>query len=100
MFPKLDETFSGKGTSHRVNGITVQPRVFSPDLLLKDRPRIDKRNQKTLSTGHQPQLNVYVAGSCVGQHLLKTKDDYAGEANKALRNVVQKNMLWFLARQF
>ena len=35
----------------------------------------------------------------MGQHLLKTKDDYAGEANKAVRNVMQKNMLLFHARQ-
>ena len=81
---------SGKGTSQRVNGIAVQPRVFGPDLLPKDRPRIDKRKESTLSKEHQPQLNVYVAGPCVGPHLLKTKDDYAGEANKAARNAEQK----------
>jgi len=35
----------------------------------------------------------------VGPRPLKTKDDYAGEANKAARNAEQKNMLWILARQ-
>ena len=40
---RIEETLSGKGTSHRVNGIAVQPRVFGPDLPPKDRPRIDKR---------------------------------------------------------
>jgi len=48
---------------------------------------------------HQPQLHVYVAGPRVGPHPLKTKDDYAGETNKAARNSKQKNMLWILARQ-
>jgi len=35
----------------------------------------------------------------MGPHPLKSKDDYAGEANKAARNAEQKNMLWLLARQ-
>jgi len=35
----------------------------------------------------------------VGPRPLKTKDDYAGEANKAARNAEQKNMLWIFARQ-
>ena len=96
---RIKETLSGKGTSHRVNGIAVQPRVFGPDLSPKECPRIDKRKQRTLSTEHQPQLDVYVAGSHVGPHPLKTKDDYAGEANKAARNAEHKNMLWILARQ-
>ena len=90
---------SGKGTSHRVNGIVVQPRVLGPNPSPKDVPRIDKKKQRTLSTEHQPQLDVYVAGPRVGPHPLKTKDDYAGEANKAARNAEQKNMLWILARQ-
>ena len=93
------EALSGKGTSHRVNGIAVPPRVFGPDLPPKDRSRIDKRKERTLSKENQPQLDVYVAGPRVGPHLLKTKDDYAGEANKAARNAEQKNMLWILARQ-
>ena len=96
---RIEETLSGKGTPHRVNGIAIQPRVFGPDLPPKDRPRIDKRKQRTVSTEHQPQLDVYVAGPRVGPHLLKTKDDYAVEANKAARNAEQKNMLWILARQ-
>ena len=89
---------SGKGTSHRVNGITVQPIVFDADPPSKDLPRIDKRKQKTLSTEHQPQLHIYVAGPRVGPHPLKTKNDYAGETNKAARNAAQKNMLQILAR--
>ena len=76
----IEEMLSGKGTSHRVNGIAVQPRVFGPDLPPKDRPRIDKRKERTLSTEHQPQLDVYVAGPRVGPHLLKTKDDYAARS--------------------
>ena len=33
---RLEETLSGEGTSHRVNGIAIQARHFGPDL-----PRVD-----------------------------------------------------------
>ena len=52
-----------------------------------------------MSTEHQVHLDIYVAGSRVGPHPLKTKDDYVCEANKAARSAHQKNMLWILARQ-
>ena len=93
---RIEETLSGKGTSHQVNRIAVQPRVFGPAPPPKDLPHIDKRKQSTLSTEHQPQLDTYVAGPRVGPHLLKSKDDYAGDANKAERNAEQKNLLWSL----
>ena len=89
---RIEETLSGKGTSHCVNGNVVQPRVFGPNPPSKDLPRIDKRKQRTLSTEHQPQLDVYVAGPRVGPHPLKTKDDYADEATKAAKNAEQKNI--------
>ena len=83
---------------HRVNGIAVQPKAFGPDPPPDDLPRIDKLKQRTLSTEQQSQLDVYVAGSRVGPHPLKTKIDYVFEANKAARGAHQKNMLWILAR--
>ena len=96
---RVEETLSGKGTSHRVNGVAVQPTVFGPDPPPNDLPRIDKLKQRTLSTEHQSQLEVYVAGSRVGPHPLKTKDDYVCEANEAARSAHKKNILWILARQ-
>ena len=95
---RIEETLSRKGTSHRVNGFAVQPKVFGPDPPPDDLPRIDKLKQSKLSTEHQSQLDVYVAGSRVGPHPLKTKDDYVCEANKAARSAQQKNMPWILAR--
>ena len=95
---RIEEILSGKGTSHRVNGIAVQPKVFGPGPPPDDLPHIDKLKQRTLSTEYQSQLDVYVAGSRVGPHPLKTKDDYVCEANKAARSAHQKNMLWILAR--
>ena len=95
---RIEETLSGKGTSHRVNGIAVQPIVFGSNPPPKDLPRIDKRKQRTLSTEHQPQLDVYVAGPRVEPHLLKTKDNYAGEATKAAKKCRAEKHLWILAR--
>ena len=37
---RLKETLSGGGTSHRINGIAVQPRVFGPLLPLHSEPVI------------------------------------------------------------
>ena len=96
---RLEETFSGKGPCHCVNGIAVQPRVLGTYPPPKDLPRIDKRKQGTLSKEHQLQFDVYVTGPRMGPQPFKTKDDYAVEANKAARNAEQKNLLWILARQ-
>ena len=84
-----------QGKEH-VNRIAVQPRVFGSLPPPKNLPHIDKRKQSTLSREHQSQLDTYVAGPHVGPHPLKSKDDYAGEANKAERNAEQKNLLWSL----
>ena len=95
---RIEETLSGKGTLHRVNGIVEQPKSFGPDPPPDDLLRIDKLKQRTLSTKQQSQFDVYVACSRVGPHPLKTKIDYVFEANKAARSAHQENMLWILAR--
>ena len=57
---RIEETLTGKGTSHCVNGIVVQPRVFGPNPPHKDVPSIDKKKQRTLSTkpGHEIAPNT------------------------------------------
>lgn len=42
---RLEETLTCKGTSHRVNSITVQPKIFGPYLLKAALPAIDKEAQ-------------------------------------------------------
>jgi len=65
--------------------------------------RVDIMCLSTLTADASPQTLtsgvVNVAGSRVGPHPLKTKDDYVCEANKAARSEHQKNMLWILVRQ-
>ncbi len=47
---RLEETLTGKGTSHRVNGIAVQPKVFGPHLPPIEPPPVEKRCLYLLST--------------------------------------------------
>ncbi|KAJ7380877.1 hypothetical protein OS493_004460 [Desmophyllum pertusum] len=39
---RLEETLTGNGTSHRVNGIAVQAKVYAPDLPRGELPRVEK----------------------------------------------------------
>ena len=42
---RLEETLTGTGTSHRVNGITVQLKIFGPHLPERPLPNIKKQKQ-------------------------------------------------------
>eukprot|EP00794_Sanderia_malayensis_P011668 gene11668-12876_t len=79
---RLEETLTGKGTSHRVNGIVVQSRVFGPDLPRDDLPQIEKTKSRTLVVEHQ-ELEVYVAGKRVDPQLLFTKETHLQDEEKA-----------------
>ena len=48
---RLGEIFTGKGTSHRVNGIAVQPKVYGPHFLRDELPPmpIEKMKQRSLN---------------------------------------------------
>ena len=65
---RLEETLTGKGTSHRVNGIAVQAKVYGLYLPRAELPHVEKKKQRSVSTEHQ-ELEVYVAGACVGHSL-------------------------------
>ena len=58
---RLEETLTGKGTSHRVNGIAVQAKVYGPYLPRAELPHVEEKKQTSVSTEHQ-ELEVYVAG--------------------------------------
>jgi len=63
---RLEETLSGQGTSHRVNGIAIQPRGFGPDPPHVEFPRIDNSKKRSLNFENQAELDVYVSGARVG----------------------------------
>ena len=86
------ETLSGQGTSHRVNGIAIQPRGFGPDPPHVEFPRIDNSKKRSLNFENQAELDVYVAGARVGPHPL-IKEHHVGDANDAAKQASNKNML-------
>lgn len=91
---RLEETLTGKGTSHRVNGIAVQPKVYGPFLPTAELPRIEKKKQRSISIEHE-ELEVYVAGERIGPQPLHTSESHVQESEAAC----QKNLVWILARQ-
>ena len=94
---RLEETLTGKGTSYRVNGIAVQPKVCGPHFLRDQLPRIEKIKQQSLNIEHQ-ELPVYVAGTRVGPPL-PTRENHLQEAKKAAQPACIKNLMWILAKQ-
>ena len=46
---RLEETISGEGTSHRVNGIAIQAKVIGPQPL-KIAPSISKKKKRSIDT--------------------------------------------------
>lgn len=90
---RLEETLSGGGTFHRVNGIAIQQQVFGPQLPTPS-VGIPKEKLQRLETG-EILLLPYNAGERQGPPLRKyiatVPDDVECEAYK-------KNLLWLLAR--
>ena len=90
---RLEETLSGSGTSHRVNGIIVQPQVntvkpASPDL------KHTKATKRSI-TPVQIEVPEYNAGKRVGPPAMKSQSTVCGPAEKL---AVCKNILWSLTR--
>ena len=57
---RLEETLSGKGMSHRVNGIAVQASVVGPHLL-QEKIQVAEINQRTVATNELP-ISAYNVG--------------------------------------
>ena len=57
---RLEETLSGEGTSHRVNGIAVQQLTVDP-IPTQPMPSIAKTKQRSINLA-QPMLPAYNAG--------------------------------------
>ena len=96
----LEETLTGEGTTHRVNGIVVQPAVSGPHLPRITPPVIEKRKQRTIKQDVQP-LPVYISGERVGPlpvPPMNEQDDNEDEQLDA-RLVEMKDFVWLLARK-
>ena len=91
---RQEETLSGGGTSHRVNGIAVQPNV--PTVQNKNTDFLAQKNKKR-SVNHPDALfPLYNAGAKTEPPAIETLDLVVG---KSAEEAQQKNLLWSLVRQ-
>ncbi|CAH3160564.1 unnamed protein product, partial [Porites evermanni] len=65
---RLEETLSGEGTSHRVNGIAVQANQFGPHPQSVSVPIIMKSKKRSIETVDDEPLPVYNVGERCGPH--------------------------------
>ncbi len=89
---------TGKGTSHRVNGIAVQKKVYGPHLPKPNLPPVTKQKQRTIIIENQ-ELEAYVSGVKVGPQPLKTETRHIPDSKEAANQAQYKNMIWVLTRQ-
>ena len=90
---RLEETLSGEGTSHRVNGIAVQANHFIPHLPSASTPTIMKSNRKSIESVGDATPSIYNAGERCGPHCR----DYV-EIRQIMENSWKKKILWILER--
>jgi len=93
---RLEETLTGKGTSHRVNGIAVQAKVYGPFFPKAELPYIEKRRKQSSVCAKMHDLEVYVAGARVGPQSLLTTSNHDKEYCAASL-ACQKNLIWSLS---
>ena len=69
---RLEETVSGEGTSHRVNGIAVQAKVSNPQPL-RPMPVLEKTKKRSISTDPL-LLTTYNTGERAGPPLTQSTE--------------------------
>ena len=92
---RLEETLTGGGTTHRVNGTAVQPRVFGPHLPAPQVPPILKQKQRSIIHEEQPCTSLVkelVQVVLAGSNLTNIQEAEA-------RNAQAWNLTWAVARQ-
>ena len=67
---RIEETLTGSGTSHRVNGIGVQ-KMTDESNVANELPAIERQKQRSVPSSFQ-ELKVYIAGKRVGPNPLIT----------------------------
>ena len=92
---RLEETLSGEGTSHRVNGIAVQARHFGPHLPPEPSTHIVKTKKRSVEALDTENLPLYNAGDRCGP---RSRRFVEVTCQEALENARRKNLLWVLVR--
>ena len=90
---RIEGTLSGGGTSHRVNGIDVQPPECGPHPE-KVLPKVDKSKQRTCAVLEEP-LPIYNIGQRTEPPPRKVKEV---DGNTIIKEARNKNLLFVLAR--
>ena len=89
---RLEEILLGKGTTHHVNDIAVQAKMFGPCLPTEQWPSIPKLKQRSIRP-EQEELPVYYAGEWCGLLLKKTlapgRDQYTADAVAHKKNLLR-----------
>eukprot|EP00058_Branchiostoma_floridae_P000977 XP_002586465.1 hypothetical protein BRAFLDRAFT_106667 [Branchiostoma floridae] len=90
---RLEETISGGGTSHRVNGIAVQPRV-TESTEVEALPPVTKTKRRSIDA-QQPVLPTYNVGQREGPEPCQSVDLEEEDITHTAR---LKNIIWMIAR--
>ncbi len=91
----LEETLTGKGTSHRVNGILIQPKVHGPHPLNEPLPEVGKHKQRSIIS-EECILPIYNTGQRSGPgHMRVIERNYTAVDQVAFKH----NLLWVVTRQ-
>ena len=93
---QIEETLTGEGTTHRVNGIIVQPKTFGPEPNKPLRPAVQKDKKRSLILDAEDLLSVYVPDKCTGPPNLQSVDLHISEVTN---KVHKKNLVRMLTRQ-
>ena len=90
----LEETLSGGGTSHRVNGIVIQPMVHTVEAPTPAATIPKQKRRSIMQT--QFALPSFNAGECVGPPAIKPMSLDCSDAVKAAQ---MKNFTWHMTWQ-
>ena len=94
---RLEETLSGAGTSHRVNGIVVQAAHFGPYLPSARTTDVAKTKRRSIDVVPDKQLPIYNVGERSGPPSRPYVEVTSAEIDA---NAWRKNLLWILVRLY
>ena len=92
---RLEETLSGEGTSHPINGIAVQANHFGPQPPSASEPIIVKSKRRSMESVDDETVPIYNAGERCGPH---TRGYVEVKLNQIMECAWRKNLLWVLVR--
>jgi hypothetical protein len=90
-----EETRTGAGTSHRVNGIIVQPLVYGPQLPKQKSDELKRNKQRSLKLEHN-LIPIYNSGPRTGPGTIECE---LIPSSTPIEIASKQNLFWFIIRQ-